>query len=365
MKVSVISPILNIAGVPLAQLRLARSLAKQNHKVDLIFGQIQDREIILDLANVNIIDFKKKNIRSIFFKLCQYLINAKPDVIFTAEDHLNIIVSICAVITRSKVKISASSRVKPFDTYSNKIFSKKWFLKYLFKATSWRINLLTCVSKDMVKQYQKVFGKTRHVCIYNIVKDENSEKKMNEKIYEEWFSKNNNQCKFIIAAGKLAPWKGFDYLLKACKVINDKQVNFKLSILGDGPEKNKLIELSEQLGLKNKVNFLGYVNNPLKYFKISDIFVLSSLVEGMPNVLIEAMMCGCTIVSTDCETGPKEILDSGIHGYLVPVKNYKELANGIIRAIEKPIVKDKSHEIIKLFSEKEVIKKHFEKLYIR
>ena len=85
----------------------------------------------------------------------------------------------------------------------------------------------------------------------------------------------------------------------------------------------------------------------------------------MPNVLIEAMMCGCTIVSTDCETGPKEILDSGIHGYLVPVKNYKELANGIIRAIEKPIVKDKSHEIIKLFSEKEVIKKHFEKLYIR
>ena len=76
MKVSVISPILNIAGVPLAQLRLARSLAKQNHKVDLIFGQNKNRQIISDLDNVNIIDFKKKNVRSIFFKLCKYLIRS-------------------------------------------------------------------------------------------------------------------------------------------------------------------------------------------------------------------------------------------------------------------------------------------------
>jgi len=362
MKVSVISPILNIAGVPLAQIRLARSLARQNYKVDLIFGQIKNREIISDLDNVNIIDFKKKNVRSIFFKLCKYLIKSKPDVIFTAEDHLNIVVSICATITRSKVKISASSRVTPFDTYSNKIFSKRWFLKYLFKFTSWRIDLLTCVSKDMVKQYQKVFGKTRHVCIYNIVKDENSEKKINEKVHEEWFSKNNDKCKFIISAGKLAPWKGFDYLIKACKVISDKQINFKLSILGDGPEKNKLIELSEKLGIKNNINFLGYVKNPLKYFKNSDVFVLSSLVEGMPNVLIEAMMCGCAIVSTDCDTGPKEILDYGKFGYLVETRNYTDLANGIMNSFENPINNEKKFEIVKLFSEKEIIRKHFEGL---
>tara|TARA_B100001250_G_scaffold414594_1_gene454282 strand:- start:8691 stop:9785 length:1095 start_codon:yes stop_codon:yes gene_type:complete len=362
MKISVISPILNIAGVPLAQVRLARSLAKKKYKVDLIFGQIQDTEIISDLNDVNIINFKKKNIRSIFFKLCQYLINAKPDIIFTAEDHLNILVSICSIITRSKVKISASSRVTPFDTYSNKLFTKRWFLKYLFKATSWRINLLTCVSKDMVKQYQKVFGKTRHICIYNIVEDENSKKKMNEKIYEKWFFKNNDECKFIIAAGKLAPWKGFDYLLKACKVINDKKVNFKLSILGDGPEKNKLIELSEKLGINSKINFLGYVKNPLKYFKNSDVFVLSSLVEGMPNVLIEAMMCGCTIVSTDCDTGPKEISEYGNFGHLVKTKNYIDLANGIMQAFENPINNEKNFDIVKLFNEKEVIKKHFEGL---
>ena len=364
MKVCVISPILNIAGVPLAQLRLSKALSKKGHDVDLIFGNIQDKSIISELENIKIIDFKKKNIKSIIIKLCKYLINEKPDVIFSAEDHLNIVVSICAILTRSKVKISASSRVTPFDTYSNKIFTKRWFLKFLFKLTSWRINLLTCVSEDMIDQYHKVFGKTKHICIYNIISDQNNLTRMNEPISQDLFNKSDKDCKFLIAAGRLAKWKGFDYLLRACKELKIKNINFKLIILGDGPERDNLNKLAEELRINEKVIFLGYVKNPLKYFKKSDIFVLSSLVEGMPNVLIEAMMCNCTIVSTDCETGPKEILDSGKYGYLAPIKNHQELANSIIKAIHKPIGIEKYNKIIKLFSETEVLKKHFINLKI-
>ena len=187
---------------------------------------------------------------------------------------------------------------------------------------------------------------------------------MNEPVDLYDFNKSGEDCKFLIAAGKLAKWKGFDYLLRACKELKNKKINFKLIILGDGPEKKNLNELSKELKIDNNVNFLGYVKNPLKYFKKSDIFILSSLVEGMPNVLIEAMMCDCTIVSTDCETGPKEILHSGKYGYLVPTKNEKELANGIIQAILKPIGINKYKEIIKLFSEDEVLKKHFINLKI-
>jgi len=273
MNVCVISPILNIAGVPLAQIRLSRALSKKGYKVDLIFGNIQDRKIISELENINIIDFKKKNIRSIILKLCLYLINKKPDIIFSAEDHLNIIVSICAIITGSKVKISASSRVTPFDTYSKEIFTKRWFLKFLFKFTSWRINLLTCVSEDMVDQYHKVFGRTKHVCIYNIISDETNLKRISEPINEDFFKKEDQDCTFLIAAGRLAKWKGFDYLLKACKELKDKKINFKLTVLGDGPEKNNLIKLSNELNINDNVNFNGYVKNPLKYFKKSDIFV--------------------------------------------------------------------------------------------
>ena len=196
MNICVISPILNIAGVPLAQIRLSRALSRMGHNVDLVFGHVQDGNIVSELKDVNVIDFKKKNIRSIIFKLCKYLICKKPDIIFSAEDHLNIIVSFCVIVTGSKAKISASSRVTPYDTYSKKIFTKKWFLKFLFKLTSWRIDLLTCVSEDMVGQYHKVFGHTKHVCIYNIVSDENNLKRMNEPVDLYDFNKNGEDCKF-------------------------------------------------------------------------------------------------------------------------------------------------------------------------
>ncbi|MCJ7773912.1 MAG: glycosyltransferase, partial [Desulfobacterales bacterium] len=81
----------------------------------------------------------------------------------------------------------------------------------------------------------------------------------------------------------------------------------------------ELQKFIETRGLSEFVQLLGYVENPLKYFARANVFVLSSLVEGLPNVLVEAMMCGCTPVATDCPTGPREVLQDGKYGYLVPM----------------------------------------------
>ena len=360
MKFCVISPVFSIAGVPLAQIRLAKALANAGHEVDLIFCSINQAFEVPNIQNVNIVNFNIKNVRWVLLKLCIYLLQKKPAVIFSAEDHLNILVSICTIVTGSKVKISASSRVTPYDTYSNKSFYKKWVLKNLFKMFQWRINVLTCVSKDMVQQYQQVFGETRHQCVYNIVQDEDSNRLKKEKVTEEWILSRDKDCKLLVAAGRLAHWKGFDYLLEACSLLKVKQFNFKLIILGDGPDKKKLQDLSKKLGVDDRVKFFGYVKNPLKYFSISDVFVLSSLVEGMPNVLIEAIMCGCKVVSTNCETGPKEILSDGKYGYLVPIKNSTALASSIINSTKSPTELERSKELVELFSENSVLNKHFD-----
>ena len=100
------------------------------------------------------------------------------------------------------------------------------------------------------------------------------------------------------------------------------------------------------------------VNNPLKYYKKADVFVLSSHVEGLPNVLVEAMMCGCTPVSTDCPTGPREVLEGGKYGYLVPMKNSKSLAQGIIQALKTPISEDLLNEAVQPFEENKVLEAH-------
>ena len=364
MKFCVISPVFSIAGVPLAQIRLAKALAKAGHEVDLIFCRIDKQFEFPNIRNVNVINFNLKKIRWIFFKLCIYLLKNKPLVIFSAEDHLNIMVSICAILTFSKVKISGSSRVTPYDTYSDRSFYKKWILKSLFKIFQWRINVLTCVSKDMIDQYRKVFGVTRHKCVYNIINNNDANILKREEVSETWIFPKKRSFKLLVAAGTLAPWKGFNYLLKACYLLKIKKFNYKLIILGDGPEKKKLQILSRKLGISDKVKFLGYVKNPLKYYSLSDVFILSSLVEGMPNVLVEAIMCGCKIVSTNCETGPKEILSIGKCGHLVPIKNPSALANSIINSINYPVKLEERQKILKLFSEKNVLNKHFKYLGI-
>ena len=186
----------------------------------------------------------------------------------------------------------------------------------------------------MVQQYSKVFKNTRHQCIYNIIVDEESKKKSREVISEPWFEAGD--CPKLIAAGALEHWKGFQDLIHAITYIQPSQ-EVKLLILGDGPLKKELQALISELHLEDSIKLAGFVQNPLSYFKKADIFVLSSHVEGLPNVLVEAMMCGCTPVSTNCPTGPREVLNDGKYGYLAPTHNPIGLSKKILEAIDSPI----------------------------
>lgn len=361
MKITVITPRFTIAGVPLAQIRLARALKKYDHKIEMIVGYIDPTFDLLSIQDISVIDMNKKTVKGMLFPICKYLLNEKPDIIFSAEDHLNVIILIAAILTKSPVKISGSSRVTPFDTYSNNVFSKRWLLKKIASKVMPRANSLTCVSKEMVTQYNEVFNNPPHKCIYNIIVDSESQKRMLEPLNHPWIK--NKKIPLLVAAGKLAPWKGFEDLIYAFKEL-DHKLDLRLMILGDGPLREELTNLINKLNLQKKILLVGYVNNPLKYFSNADIFVLSSHVEGLPNVLVEAMMCGCTPVSTDCPTGPKEVLCDEKYGYLAKTKDPISLANKIQEAINSPIPKSILNEGIKDFHESAVISMHFSSLGI-
>ena len=359
MKICVVTPLFSIAGVPLAQLRFARALADKGYDVDLVIGHTSQNYQIPKVSGFNVLDLGRGNVRSMFLPLVRYLRTTKPDVVFSAEDHLNAVVLFAAIAAGSKAKISGSSRVTPFDTYSNKPFTKRWVLKHLVRAVMWRADVLTCVSKDMVEQYRKVFKSPPHVCVYNIVDDLHSRKRMEERVEHEWFSAKEGPV--LVAAGRLAPWKGFADLIRAMKLI-PPQRRARLMILGDGPLRDELQALIKELGLDDTVCLLGYVENPLKYFARADVFVLSSHVEGLPNVLVEAMMCGCTPVSTDCPTGPREVLQDGKYGYLVPIRDPIAMAASIEKALDNPIPMQRLAEAVLPFEEGSVLKRHFEVL---
>lgn len=359
MKIAVVTPVYALSGVPLAQVRLARSIAARGHAVDLIIGRILEGYVFTPPEGVNSIVLNLPNVRSMFWPMVQYLRGSNLDVLFSAEDHLNTIVLAAAVLSGSRLKISCSSRVTPFDTYSNRLFSKRWALKICAKAVMRRANVLTCVSKDMVKQYQSVFKDPPHVCVYNIVSDGASLARILEEVDHPWFLPND--VPVVVAAGSLAPWKGFADLIDAIALVRSQRA-VRLLILGDGPLRLDLQQRISAHGLDNAVQLLGFVENPLKYFARASVFALSSHVEGLPNVLVEAMMCGCTPVATDCPTGPREVLEDGRYGYLVKPRDSLSIAEGILRALDGPIPLDQLAAAVQPFEEDIVISRHLQLL---
>ena len=362
MKITVVTPRYTIAGVPLAQCRFARALSEQGHFVDLVIGYVEPGYAVPPSERIRVEVWNRPRVLAMLLPLVRYLRRAAPDVVFSAEDHLNTVVLLAAILAGSKARISGSSRVTPFDTYSNRLFSKRWVLKQAARLVMGRADALTCVSADMVAQYRRVFTNPPHVCVYNIVDDRAARQRMAEPVSHPWLER--REMPVLVAAGRLAPWKGFGDLIAAMTLVTQSR-SARLLILGDGPLRAELQDAIARHGLSECVQLLGYVDNPLKYFANADAFVLSSHVEGMPNVLVEAMMCGCTPVATDCPTGPRELLQNGRYGYLVPMRDPEALAAGMLRALDHPIPPARLAEAVKPFEEHAVIDRHFEILGLR
>jgi len=167
-------------------------------------------------------------------------------------------------------------------------------------------------------------------------------------------SHNGNKKVIITAARLVFIQKDFPTLFKALKELN-KKINCQLVILGEGVGREKIIKLAEKLGVLNQISLLGFKKNPIEYIKQADVFVLSTFFEGCPIVLVEAMIGKVPIVSSDCDFGPKEILENGKSGILVPVGDYKSMAKAILSLLKNSKLRkqlvDNGLNRIKFYSE--------------
>lgn len=145
------------------------------------------------------------------------------------------------------------------------------------------------------------------------------------------FAARTSTAPLLVAAGRLVPKKGFDVLLRAFATLADGA----LVILGEGPERGRLEALARALGVDARVAFPGFVDDPFPWFARADLFVLSSYAEGMPNVLLQAIASGCPVVSTDCPSGPREILGDDAP-FLVPPGDPVALGRALAGALALP-----------------------------
>lgn len=267
-----------------------------------------------------------------FFELNKIINDYNIDIILTSIRTINILIGIYSFFFTKKIKLFyyEPNVLTEFENIKLKLSIRKFLMKLAYFKANKIIANSNDTKKDLLKH--RIVSEKKITVISNPVDLYQGEDKLDDRFNYLLSSK-----KFIIiSCGSLTQQKNFELLIKSFKKIKLENKNTALVIIGDGILRKKLEVLSSNLNLLDDVLFLGNVKNPQTYFKLSNLYVCSSIYEGFGSTIVEAMMCGVPIVSTNCPGGPKEILENGEKGYLVLNDNIDELKNGILKSIDAP-----------------------------
>jgi len=207
-------------------------------------------------------------------------------------------------------------------------FLLKWLVGKLYPKADLIVAVTRGIKDDLVDRFR--IPEARIVVINNPIDVGQVRARAGEMVDHQWFREGEGPI--VLAVGRLVRLKGYDFLIRAFARIPSEH-KARLVILGEGPERPRLERLIEDHGLKERVALLGFQENPWKYMARADMLVLSSLTEGLPNVIGEAMALDLPVLATDCSPGVREYLHDGENGVLVPAGNVAALAQGVERLI--------------------------------
>tara|TARA_B100001057_G_scaffold316947_1_gene317079 strand:+ start:2030 stop:3139 length:1110 start_codon:yes stop_codon:yes gene_type:complete len=326
-------PVFLDGGVEKTNLLISEELSK---KYEIFFvSNYFSNKFDSDIQKIGIKKIKLKSNRTILsiFEFPRIIKEINPDLIFSLQMHANVTLLILNFLFFfNKLKIISCERLSP-QSY-NKNFKGKiiLFLAKVFYRFSKKI---ICNSADLAKEI-KNFSKSKNVVfIYNPTLKRNF-KELSKKIKfkkKPFFKKKR---KIIISIGRLDENKNQIMLLRAINHLKEKK-NFDIVLIGEGKNKRDLIEYGKKIGINDNLYIYNFQKNPYPYLFNSDLKILTSNFEGLPNVLLEAMALNIPIISTNSPTGPREILLNGKAGYLVKRNDHISLSKKIKFFLENPI----------------------------
>tara|TARA_Y100000768_G_scaffold388421_1_gene384257 strand:+ start:1667 stop:2752 length:1086 start_codon:yes stop_codon:yes gene_type:complete len=325
-KLYIFHPYSRIGGADLSLSRLINNLDMKKYNVTFITLDKPKINLYLKCRiKVHIIK-KKRSIFSIFElrKIVKKDKNKFSKIIFVSNQHFANIISVIALANLNWIKLILIERNNPIELdYSNKVKDK--LIKILIKITYRYADKIISISKELGKDLEKLCKKKVNT-IYNAAYDDNIFKLANKKI--------NKTSKIILNVARFEKQKNHLMLLKSFKLIH-KKINAKLILVGYGSEKKNILQYIKKNDLKKKVLLITNNKNIFSYYKIADVFVLTSIYEGFGNVLVEAGMFNVPIISTNCKSGPKEILGNGKYGDLVKINDVEKLSSLIFNKLKK------------------------------
>jgi len=321
-----------VGGAERSMLKLAAGIVSRGYPVDLVLSRAEGPFMAEVPKSLRLIDLKARRVLSSLPALIRYLRRERPVAILSVL-HANLVAlwacRLAAVPTR--VVVSERNTLSSEAQYYDRDLRMRVIPKLDRIFYSWADSVVAVskgVAIDLIQTINLPKESVR--VIYNPIVTPDLERKAQDVLTHPWFSP--REAPVILSVGRLAGQKDFSTLVRAFAIVR-KTHRARLFIIGEGEERNKIESLVRQLGLVNEVSLPGYISNPYPFMRQSTVFVLSSKWEGLPGVLIEAMYCGVPIIATDCPSGPREILDEGRYGQLVPVGDAVTLAGAITKSL--------------------------------
>jgi glycosyltransferase involved in cell wall biosynthesis len=261
-------------------------------------------------------------------KVRRLLTRWKPQTVIGWSTYANFV----AIVTTRKlhiqtVVVSERNYVPKIVSASDVGAIRRCVVVRLMKWLYRRADIITANSEDCVRFLRKFIGAgPRYAHLPNIINMHHVVKRAGD---SPEVSLVRTQGPHLLAVGRLQPQKGFDLLLEALARVR-ASCPWGLVLVGDGPERVPLQRLARDLGIEQAVQWVGSVANPFPYYHWADLVIVPSRFEGFPNVALEAMSCGRTVICFDCRTGPRELTQNGTFGVLVPSGDVGALARAIL-----------------------------------
>jgi glycosyltransferase involved in cell wall biosynthesis len=322
-------------GVERMMINLMQGLVAKHYAIDLVLAKATGSFVNMIPAEINVIRLDTSHTYTSLFALMHYLKRTRPPVLLVAKHRAGLVAAWARRLTGIPNHL-----VLRLGTTVSAALQGKSRIRHLIWHTSMRtfypwLDKIIAVSEGVAGDIIKITGLTfaNVEVIHNPVVTPVLASQALQPLSHPWF--HTGSLPVIMGVGRLTLQKDFPTLIRAFAKVQER-IPSRLMILGEGGERQLYTSLATELGIADSLELPGFVANPYAYLARAGIFVLSSRWEGSPNALTEAMALGIPVVATDCPSGPREILQDGRYGKLVPVGDVNSLAAAIVETLKNP-----------------------------
>lgn len=353
MKIAIVTPFLHRSGghggITTWLLNVANEFVRRGHRVEVLVSAPRDRVPSHPRLGpeIRLISLGKGKL-ALYGGLFGYLRRARPDIVLSAGYRYNTAVALtlpyAGVPSRWVMTVRENLSLAVASLPGGRRWGRRLTLGRCLAVADRVIGVSADLARDMVAHWGLAPAKAG--AIHNAIVDERIVARGLESVEHPYFHSGDP---VLLAAGRLEPQKDYPTLLRALARLQTRRPA-RLIVLGEGSLRSELERLVSELGLDGRVDLAGFQENPFSFMRQADVFVLSSAWEGFGNVLAEAMAQGTPVVSTDCPSGPAEILGDGEFGPLVPVGDAEALAGAIQAVLERPLPAERLKQRAQSFS---------------